>query len=161
VRTPLLEAAAVSGSTILSTVAALPYGDRATAKQFGGNARGDSLSNRQASARQQVGRQGGNLPSTREAGGAGGRNAAARNTGGSRAGGASQGMGGSRPGSPSQGARGASGPDRVGSRDMSSGRGGGGRSDGFGGGGGGYNGANARAASCAAVMSTRRAITPR
>ena len=47
-----------------------PYGDRATADRFGGTARGDSLSNRQASARQQVGRQGGNLASNR-GGGAG------------------------------------------------------------------------------------------
>src|SRR5882762_7410641 len=42
-----------------------PYRDRATADRFGGTARGDSLSNRQAGARQQVGRQGGNLPSNR------------------------------------------------------------------------------------------------
>src|SRR5438876_409383 len=41
-----------------------PYRDRATADRFGGTTRGDSLSNRQASARQQVGRQGGNLSST-------------------------------------------------------------------------------------------------
>jgi hypothetical protein len=124
-----------------------PYGDRATANKFGGNARGDSLSKRQASARQQVGRQGGNLASTREAGRAGGRNAAARDMGGGRAGGPSQGMSGGRAGSASQGVggRGASGPDRVGSRDMS--RGAGGRSDGFGGGRGGYSGASARAAS--------------
>ena len=47
-----------------------PYRDRGTADRFGGTARGDSLSNRQASARQQVGRQGGNLASNR-AGGAG------------------------------------------------------------------------------------------
>jgi hypothetical protein len=87
-----------------------PYGDRATANKFGGNARGDSLSKRQASARQQVGRQGGNLASTREAGGAGGRSASARDMGGGRAGGASQGVGG----------RGASGPDRMGSRNMPS-----------------------------------------
>src|SRR5205085_2917617 len=43
-----------------------PYRDRATATKFGGTARGDSLSNRQAGARQQVGRQGGNLGSTRD-----------------------------------------------------------------------------------------------
>jgi hypothetical protein len=42
-----------------------PYRDRATADRFGGTARGDSLSNRQAGARQQVGRQGGNLGSNR------------------------------------------------------------------------------------------------
>src|SRR5437899_1683934 len=47
-----------------------PYGDRGTANKFGGTARGDSLSNRQASARQQVGRQGGHLASSR-GGGAG------------------------------------------------------------------------------------------
>ena len=36
-----------------------PYRDRATADRFGGTTRGDSLANRQASARQQIGRQGG------------------------------------------------------------------------------------------------------
>lgn len=137
-----------------------PYGDRGTANKFGGNARGDSMSKRQAGARQQVGRQGGNLASSREAGRGGGRaGGGSQGIGGGRAGGASQGVGGGRAGSPSQragggragspsqgvGGRGASGPDRVGSRDMA--RGAGGRSDGFGGGRGGYNGASARAAS--------------
>jgi len=136
-----------------------PYGDRATANKFGGNARGDSMSKRQAGARQQVGRQGGNLASTREAGRGGGRGGgASQGVGGGRAGGPSQGMGGGRAGSPSQGigggraggpsqgagSRGASGPNRVGSQDMSRG---GGRSDGFGGGRGGYSGSSARAAS--------------
>ncbi|HZM90338.1 MAG TPA: DUF3300 domain-containing protein [Blastocatellia bacterium] len=41
-----------------------PYGDRNTANRFGGTTRGDSLANRQSNARQQVGRQGGNLSST-------------------------------------------------------------------------------------------------
>ena len=45
-----------------------PYSDRATANKFGGTARGDSLANRQASARQQIGRQGGNFPSNRTGG---------------------------------------------------------------------------------------------
>jgi Protein of unknown function (DUF3300) len=49
-----------------------PYKDRATADRFGGTTRGDSLSRRQAGARQQVGRQGGNLASNR--GGAGASN---------------------------------------------------------------------------------------
>src|SRR5262249_54076597 len=40
-----------------------PYRDRATADRFGGTARGDSLASRQAGARQQVSRQGGNLGS--------------------------------------------------------------------------------------------------
>jgi hypothetical protein len=42
-----------------------PYRDQATANRFGGTARGDSLANRQTSARQQLKRQGGNLGSTR------------------------------------------------------------------------------------------------
>src|SRR5436190_12965059 len=37
-----------------------PYGDRGTANRFGGTTRGDSLSNRQRGARDQIGRQGGN-----------------------------------------------------------------------------------------------------
>jgi hypothetical protein len=40
-----------------------PYSNKATASKYGGTARGDSLSSRQASARQQVSRQGGNMPS--------------------------------------------------------------------------------------------------
>ena len=40
-----------------------PYGDRNTANRYGGSARGDSLANRQAGARNQIGREGGNLPS--------------------------------------------------------------------------------------------------
>ena len=98
-----------------------PYGDRATADRFGGAARGDSLANRQAGARNQIGRQGGNLPSNR--GGAGASNR--MNAGGS-------GLGG--------------GPDRVGSRDVS--RPSGGDRSAFGSGsGGGYNGSSARSAS--------------
>ena len=42
-----------------------PYRDRSTANRYGGTTRGDSLSNRQAGARQQVNRQGGSLPSGR------------------------------------------------------------------------------------------------
>jgi hypothetical protein len=102
-----------------------PYRDRGTADRFGGTARGDSLANRQASARQQLGRQGGNLASTR-GGGAGVSNRAGGGSSGSRAGGG--GMGGA---------------DRVGSRDLS--RGGGGSRNAFGGGSQGFNGSSARA----------------
>jgi hypothetical protein len=42
-----------------------PYRDRATANRFGGTARGDSLANRQASARRQIGGQRENLGSNR------------------------------------------------------------------------------------------------
>jgi len=113
-----------------------PYGDRGTADRFGGTARGDSLSNRQASARQQVGRQGGNLASNR-AGGNGLSNRASGAGAGNRAGGAAV-----------SNRAGAGGADRVGSRDVS--RGGGGNRDAFGGGSRGskgYNGSSARASS--------------
>jgi Protein of unknown function (DUF3300) len=104
-----------------------PYRDRSTADRFGGTTRGDSLSNRQASARQQVSRQGGNLPSNRASGGG-------FNNRGGRAGVSNRSGGG--------------GADRVGSRDLS--RGGGGNRDAFGGGSRGsrgYNGSSARASS--------------
>jgi Protein of unknown function (DUF3300) len=112
-----------------------PYKDRATADRFGGTTRGDSLANRQASARQQVGRQGGNLPSNR-AGGAGSR---AGDGGVSNR--ASGGIGaGNRPS--------GGGADRIGGRDLS--RSGGGNRDAFGGGSRGsrgYNGSSARSSS--------------
>ena len=98
-----------------------PYRDQATADRFGGATRGDSLSNRQANARQQVGRQGGSLASNR--GGDGGL--------GNRAGG---GLG-----------AGGGGADRIGGRDLS--RSGSGNRDAFGGGSRGYNGSSARASS--------------
>jgi uncharacterized protein DUF3300 len=100
-----------------------PYRDRATADRFGGSARGDSLANRQASARQQVGRQGGNLASNRGSG-AGVSNRASGRGSGTRSGG---------------------GADRIGSRDLS--RSGGGNRDAFGGGSRGYSGSSARAGS--------------
>ena len=103
-----------------------PYGDRATANRFGGQARGESLGNRQAGARQQVGRQGGNLASS-QAGRAG---VSTRPSGGRDVGSARGGAGGA---------------DRIGSRDVSRTSGGG--RDAFGGGSRGYNGASARASS--------------
>jgi hypothetical protein len=97
-----------------------PYRDRATADRFGGSARGDSLANRQAGARQQLGRQGGNLSSNGARGGG---------VGGVGAGGGSRASGG--------------GADRIGGRDLS--RSGGGNRDAFGGGSRAYNGSSARA----------------
>lgn len=102
-----------------------PYRDRATADRFGGLSRGDSLANRQANARQQLGRQGGNLSSAR-GGGLG-------NRGGAGAGGGFSGR------------TGGGGPDRIGSRDLS--RTGGGNRDAFGGGTRGYNGSRAQGSS--------------
>jgi Protein of unknown function (DUF3300) len=118
-----------------------PYQDRATADRFGGTTRGDSLANRQASARQQLGRQGGNLPSNR-AGGAGVSNRAGGAGVSNRAGG---GGFGNRAG--------GGGPDRIGSRDLS--RSGGGNRDVFGGGSRGYNGSSARDGSSRGASSTR------
>lgn len=108
-----------------------PYRDRATADRFGGTTRGDSLANRQAGARQQVGRQGGNLASNR-GGGAGLSNRAGA--------GGSGGLGANRAG--------GGGANSIGGRDLS--RGGGGNRDAFGGGSRGsrgYNGSSARSSS--------------
>ena len=113
-----------------------PYRDRGTADRFGGTARGDSLANRQANARQQIGRQGGNLPSNR-AGGAGFGNRAGAGSVSNRAGGGGIGAGNRA---------GGGGADRIGSRDLS--RGGGGNRDAFGGGSrgsSGFSGSSARA----------------
>jgi hypothetical protein len=109
-----------------------PYQNRATADRFGGAARGDSLTKRQAGAREQIGRQGGNLPSNRAA-----------NTGtGNRA--ANAGNRGNPGGGTGVGNRaGGGGADRIGGRDVS--RSGGGNRDAFGGGSKGFNGSNARA----------------
>jgi hypothetical protein len=107
-----------------------PYKDRATADRFGGTTRGDSLSKRQASARQQLGRQGGNVSGSRTA----------RAGMGSRAGGAgvSNRAGGGGFGNRTSGG----GAERIGSRDLS--RSGGGNRDAFGGGSRGYSGSSAR-----------------
>lgn len=148
-----------------------PYRDRNTANRFGGTTRGDSLANRQAGARQQLDRQGGNLRS--EVGTSGVRDRAAgggigdrgnRGDVGNRAGvgnlgdrGAAGNLGdragsrdiGSRPNSGNFGDRSAgrefgnrTGGDRIGSRDIQ--RGGGDRGAFGGGGGGGFSGSRER-----------------
>jgi len=109
-----------------------PYRDRATADRFGGLSRGDSLAKRQTTARQQLGRQGGNVSSFRSGGGGVGNRSAG--AGLSNRGGA--GLGGSSFGG---------GPDRIGSRDLS--RSGGGNRDAFGGGTRGYDGSSTRSSS--------------
>jgi hypothetical protein len=140
-----------------------PYRDRGTANKYGGTARGDSLANRQAGARQQVSRQGGNLGSnavgttglSNRAGAAGGLGDRAAAGGvGDRAG--SGGLS-NRAGSAGSGQftsrTAAGGADRVGSRDLSSG--GGGNRGAFGGGSGGYSGSSARASSSRGSSSAR------
>lgn len=117
-----------------------PYRDRATADRFGGTARGDSLARRQASARQQISRTGGTLPSNRASGGPGNR----------ASGGGLGNRGASGPGSGSLGG----GPDRIGTRDLS--RSGGGNRDAFGGGSRGYNSSSARSSSSRGFSSMSR-----
>ncbi len=113
-----------------------PYGDRKTASQFGGTARGDSMSNRQASARQQQGRMQqsgmrdsgrGAGPSTMDRGGRGG--ASSGGFGGDRAGSrdVSRGSGsGAFGGASSMSGRSAGASQSRGASSMRSGGGGGG-----------------------------------
>lgn len=113
-----------------------PYGDRATANKFGGTARGDSLANRQAGARQQIGRSGAPSVSNR-AGGAGSRPSA-----------------GTRP-SPGSFNRSGS-ADRVGSRDLGGSSRASRGASGFGGGySGGFSGSRSRASSARGAGSFR------
>jgi Protein of unknown function (DUF3300) len=111
-----------------------PYGDRATANKFGGSARGDSVGNRQANARQNSGQRG--------SGGVGDRSGA----GASNRGGAGSGSNSFRSsGGAGSGAGGAAnrGGDKVGNRQTSGGSGSRGSSA-FGGGGSGMSGSSAR-----------------
>src|SRR5215467_101095 len=115
-----------------------PYSNRSTANKYGGTARGDSMGNRQANARQNQGQLGsrgqGAQAGTMDRGGRQPSGAANRGSGGA------DGLGGNRGGG-----GGASG-DRIGNRSVSSG--GGSRSGGaFGGGSGGMGGSGARASS--------------
>jgi Protein of unknown function (DUF3300) len=118
-----------------------PYSNKATAKQFGGTARGDSMSNRQANARQNQGQRGaGRQPSTMDRGG-GDRSPSARTSGASNLG-ANRGSAGAGNMSANRGG----GGDRVGNRQVSNSSASKGKSA-FGGGGGGSSGSAARASS--------------
>jgi hypothetical protein len=119
-----------------------PYRDRATADRFGGTTRGDSLANRQSGARQQLGRQGGNLASNRADRGIG-------------SGAGSGGIGNRTGGGVGGGNRPSGGGDRIGGRDLS--RGGGNR-DAFGGGSRGsrgFDGSSARSSGSRGSSSMR------
>jgi len=129
---------------------AAPYANRTTANQYGGTARGDSLSSRQASARTQG----------TQASRAGGAGASAQSAGsGSRSGAAGTDRSGGRSASPSASAQstrgsggGGGGSDRIGSRDVSRGSGSGGSSA-LGGGSHNYSGQSARANSARGASS--------
>jgi hypothetical protein len=127
-----------------------PYADRATASKYGGSARGDSLSSRQASARQQQSR-GGASASQQGRGGSGGQG---KLSGGSfpssSAGVSDRSAGGGSRGGASSGSLDRGGSSSRGSNPSASSfdRGGGSsRGGGFGGGSGGYSGSSARASS--------------
>jgi hypothetical protein len=149
-----------------------PYQNRATANKFGGTARGDSLANRQAGARQQVSRQGGNARSNAVGTTGAGNRAAAGNLGdragsGGLANRAGSGAAANRAGSGSVanragttgsgqfGNRTGGGADRIGSRDLSSRGSASGSRGAFGGGSGGFSGSSARASSSRGSSSMR------
>jgi len=119
-----------------------PYANQNIANKYGGSAGGDSISNRQASARQQIGREGGSLPSNR--GGSGISDRSAGGGMGDRAGGS--GISDRSAGGGMSNRAGGGGGERIGSRDMSSRSMGGNRSA-FGGGSGGFSGSSTRASS--------------
>lgn len=141
-----------------------PYRDRATANRYGGTARGDSLTQRQAGARQQVQRQGGTVRS----GGTVGTTGVGDRAGGlDRAGGGAANRAGADPRGPSSigdragttsfGDRGSNfsgGSDRIGSRDLGSGSGG--DRGAFKSGGSGFNGSQARSSSSRGSSSMSR-----
>ena len=111
-----------------------PYRDRATANQYGGAARGESLANRQANARQEISQRSANPSGSRSAGGTDGRpgvsNSATSGSGRSRdvsGGSGSQGAFGSRGAYNGSSARAASsrGSSSMGGRSGGGFRGGG------------------------------------
>jgi hypothetical protein len=135
-----------------------PYGNRSTADKFGGTARGDSLSNRQQGARDQVGRQNGNLGSQRDSKGS--SNRASTSDRSSGAGSKDRGGSGDRSSSnrastsdrsssgAGSGDRGSRGSDSIGSRDVSRGSSSkGSSSSAFGGGSGGFGGSSSKSSS--------------
>jgi hypothetical protein len=114
-----------------------PYSNQATANKYGGTARGDSRSSRQAGAGQ-TSRAGGGAGVGAQSAGAGSRAASADRSG-------SRSASPSASGQSSRGSGASGGSDRVGSRDVGSGRSSGGSS--ALGGSGGYSGSSARASS--------------
>ena len=131
-----------------------PYSDRATADRFGGNARGDSLSNRQAGARQQLGSQGGNLSSQRASGA--GNTSLGNRTGSAAPSVSNRSSGINSSGTNRSGSSLSSGSaNRVGTRDMSRSAGSSSSPSAFGSGSGGFSGSSARSSSARGSGSMR------
>lgn len=125
-----------------------PYGDRATARQYGGTSRGDSMATRRENARQNQAQRGG-----RQQSGIGDRSsfrAGQPGGAGDRAGGRD--VGGRGAGASNTSANRGGGGDRVGNRSVSGGGGSRG-SNAFGGGGGGFSGSSARSSSARGASS--------
>src|SRR6195256_1302207 len=132
-----------------------PYSNRATANKYGGTARGDSMTSRQAKARQNQGQRGGGLQQASDRGSLGSPQQASRGDRGAsgnrdRPAASDRSSGGRDPGNRGGGASNKSGNrgngDRVGNRSTSGG-GGSKNSGAFGGGSGGSSGSSARASS--------------
>ena len=131
-----------------------PYSDRATADKFGGNARGDSLANRQSGARQQLGSQGGNLSSQRASGA--GNTSLGNRTGSAAPSVSNRSSGINSSGTNRSGSSLSSGSaNRVGTRDMSRSAGSSSSRSAFGSGSGGFSGSSARSSSARGSGSMR------
>jgi len=118
-----------------------PYSDKATANKYGGSARGDSLSSRQASAGNRAGGTGASASNR-----AGGASASTANrAGGASAGTANRGGSAGVSDRSAGGAASRAGSDRVGSQNIP--KSSGSKAGGFGGSSGGYSGSSARASS--------------
>ena len=89
-----------------------PYANKATANKFGGTARGDSMSSRQANARQNQGQQGSRQQ-------AGNRQGQGQSGGRQQAGASDRAVGGASDRSANRGGGGGGGGDRVGNRSVS------------------------------------------
>ena len=118
-----------------------PYSNRTTANKYGGTTRGDSMSTRQANARQNQGQRGGREQAgvsdrSRQSAGGSDRSAGGRSSGSRNGGAGVSDMSSNRGG----------GGDRVGNRSVSSG-GGSRSSSAFGGSSGGLSGSSARSSS--------------
>jgi hypothetical protein len=133
-----------------------PYSNRTTATRYGGTTRGDSMANRQASARQNISRSGTSAGTMDRSASRGAQSSNMERGGGNRSGQAGSGTRASQAGSMDRSSSnfGGSG-DRVGNRSVSSSASSRGSSSAFGGGGGGMSGSSARASSSRGSSSMR------
>jgi hypothetical protein len=127
-----------------------PYSNKSTANKFGGTARGDSMGNRQADARQRQQQGAGN----RASGGAGDRGSS--NRGGASGGGGDRGGNRASAGGMDSKRGGGGGGDRVGNGSVSKGSNAGSKGGAFGGSSGGGSSARASSSRGSSSMSSSR-----